>query len=114
MVQGSSIKMNDIELLYRIEELNGLIDRYRQIISEKEATLQSLKHLGNRMLLRLEARGKEDLRLKIFVMSYIEGMTNEEIKEEIGAYEMQTIWNIKTELNNLRKETAFTEKTSSN
>jgi len=114
MVQSSSKRMNDLEFLYRIEELNMYIDSYQKIITEKESVLESLKHLGNRMLLRLEARGKEDLRLRIFIMSYIEGKTNEEIKEEIGNYEMQTIWNIKTELNNLAKETSFSEKTSSN
>ena len=109
MVQSSSKRINDLDLFIRIEELNAHIACYQKIITEKEMVLESLKHLGNRMLLRLEARGKEDLRLRIFIMSYIEGKTNEEIKEEIGNYEMQTIWNIKTELNNLAKEAAFND-----
>ena len=114
VVQSSSKKQSDLKVMYRIAELSEYIERYRLIIQEKEATLESLKHLGNRMLLRLEARGKEDLRLRIFIMSYIEGKTNEDIKEEIGNYEMQTIWNIKTELNNLAKESVFNDNSSSN
>jgi len=114
MVQSSSKRINDLDLFVRLEELNEEIKIYQRIITEKEMVLESLKHLGNRMLLRLKARGKEDLRLRIFIMSYIEGKTNEEIKEEIGNYEMQTIWNIKTELNNLAKETASSDNLSSN
>ena len=114
MVQSSSRKQSDLQVLQRIEELSDLIGRYEMIIGEKKNTLESLKHLGNRMLTRLAARDKEDLRLKVFIMSYIEGMSNEQIKDEIGSYEMQTIWNVKTELNNLFKDTAFSQKTSSN
>lgn len=113
-VQSSSKKPNDIQILYRIAELTELIERYTSIIAEKKDTLQSLKHLGNRMLTRLAARDKEDLRLKIFIMSYIDGKTNDQIKEEIGNYEMQTIWNVKTELNNLFKDQAFTREANNN
>lgn len=114
LVQSSSKRPNDLQVLYRIAELSGLIERYTSIIREKKETLQSLKHLGNRMLTRLAARDKEDLRLKIFIMSYIDGKTNEQIREEIGNYEMQTIWNIKTELNNLFKDQAFAQEVNNN
>jgi hypothetical protein len=114
MVQKYGKPHSDIQVLERIEELSGYIDRYQMIIREKEETLTKLKYLGERMLTRMEARGKEDIKLRVFMLSYIDGMSNEQIKEEIGNYEMQTIWNIKTELNNLFKESSFAQKQSSN
>ena len=109
-VQSSSSRMSDNQILERISELSRLIDRYQMILKEKQEKLESLKHAGNRMLTRLQARNKDDIKLRVFILSYIDGLTNEQIYEQIGNYEMQTIWNVKTQLNKLFVEQQYSLK----
>lgn len=99
MVQGDSPKKTDQQILTRIAELTMYIDHYKAIISDKEKTLYKLKYLGQKMLKKIESRGKEDLKLRVFIAAYIDGKTNDELMEEIPGYELKTIWNVKTEIN---------------
>jgi len=113
-VQGSSSRQSDEQILTRIAELTSYIERYRIIIADKEKTLNKLRSLGSKMLKRVESRGKEDLKLKVFILAYIDGKTNDEIMDEIPGYELKTIWNVKTELNGIIRENHFSNKLGSN
>jgi len=113
-VQSSSKKPNDMQIINRISELTSFINRYEIIIFEKEKTLSKLKYLGKKTLKKIESRGKEDIKLKVFILAYIDGKSNEEIMDEIPGYEIKTIWNIKSEFNGLFKEYGFSNKLGSN
>ncbi len=77
------------------------INHYKNIIEDKEKTLSHLKYLGEKILKQIESSGKEDLRLRVFIKAYVEGKSNNELLDEMPEYALQTIWNIKTEINGL-------------
>lgn len=112
LVQSSSKVPSDLHIVTRISELTVLIQRYEIIIKDKEKTLVRLRGLGKKILKKLEARNKEDLKLRVFIATYLEGKSTSEIKNEIPGYEMQTIWNAKTQLNAMMRESS--EKQGSN
>lgn len=113
-IQSSSKKLSDEQIINRISELTTLIFHYEIIITEKKETLNKLRNLGRKALQKIESRGKEDLKLKVFMLAYIDGKSNEEIMDEVPGYEIKTIWNIKSEFNTMFKDNIFAMKLGSN
>jgi len=99
VTQGGGRIENDLDILKRVADIKFKIDTYKEILKEKQKTLSELNALGKKYLTRLEERGKEDLKLRVFIAAYIEGKSNVEVMDEIQGYELQTIYNIKTEIN---------------
>ena len=94
-VQGGGPKHSEQWILDRISELTGYISAIESQIKEKELALGRLRYRKNTKTDKLS-----DLQQKVFALSFIEGLTNKEIANELG-YSNQRIKNIKVEVNNL-------------
>ena len=72
-----------------------MIESISKIIKQKQKALNRLKYVGKK-----QANKLDDLKLKVFILSFIEGKSNLDIAEELN-YEPKTIRNIKCKLNNI-------------
>ena len=87
--------ISEQEVINRIAQLSVLIKMNETIVASKKALLKKLRDKGLAVAERLE-----DTRLRIFIASYIDGKSNEQIAYE-HQYAIKTVWNVKVEINEM-------------
>ena len=94
--QGVSIRLPDMQVLERIQELRAAIAINETNLKTWNRSLDELK----RAVIKKAKQSESELQLKVFVAAWIEGKDNHVIASELG-YSVQTIWNTKTVINQL-------------
>ena len=94
--QGVSIRLPDMQVLERIQELRAAIAINETNLKTWNRSLDELK----RTAIKKAKQSESELQLKVFVAAWIEGKDNHVIASELG-YSVQTIWNTKTVINQL-------------
>ena len=94
--QGVSIRLPDMQVLERIQELRAAIAINETNLKTWNRSLDELK----RAVIKKAKQSESELQLKVFVAAWIEGKDNHVIASELG-YSVGTIWNAKVEINRL-------------
>lgn len=87
--------ISDNDALAKIRKLSNDIAMDQMLLDEKKNILDNLREQGIKAASELN-----DLKLKIFIMAFIDNMSNEMIASELG-YSIQTVWNNKVEINKI-------------
>ncbi len=92
---SATVYVPDSTILERIDQLAHLLPLNRLILENKKADLRYLRKEGYKTSEKLE-----DLKLKVFLASYVDGKRNEDIAKELG-YSIHTIFHAKVEINRI-------------